>query len=73
MFDKLPRRHETTSTDRSRAVKRLDELVNERIALNRAHLAGAVPLDLLKQEQDRITVEMPQNQGIIDPAAVTAS
>jgi site-specific DNA recombinase len=38
--------------------KRILDLEAERRKLLQAHLAGAVPLDLLKEEQDRITAEL---------------
>lgn len=44
--------------DHQRQVSRLQQLDDERRLLLQAHYAGAVPLDLLKQEQDRISNEM---------------
>jgi site-specific DNA recombinase len=38
--------------------KRILDLEQERRKLLQAHLAGAVPVDLLKEEQDRITAEL---------------
>jgi hypothetical protein len=47
---------------RSRQEKRVKQLENERRRLVRAHLDGAIPVDLLKEEQDRIADEMAQAQ-----------
>ncbi|MDZ7733875.1 MAG: recombinase family protein [Acidimicrobiia bacterium] len=54
----------TASLERERASqqKRVKQLENERRRLVRAHLEGAVPVDLLKEEQDRITKEIAQAQ-----------
>ncbi|GAA5158267.1 recombinase family protein [Pseudonocardia eucalypti] len=41
-----------------RSNRRLQQLGEERAALMRAHYAGAVPLDLLKSEMDRLTRAM---------------
>jgi site-specific DNA recombinase len=40
--------------------KRILDLESERRRLLQAHLAGAVPLDLLREEQDRITRQLAQ-------------
>lgn len=48
--------------ERSRQQKRVKQLDNERRRLVRAHLEGAIPVDLLKEEQDRIADELAQAQ-----------
>jgi len=55
-----------SSQELKHQTKRLTKLNDEREALLRAHLAGAVPLDLLKTEQDRIAREVTQAKAIID-------
>lgn len=55
--------------EHTRQTKRLADLNDERTALLRAHLAGAVPLDLLKIEQDRIASEIAQTTAAIEAAA----
>ena len=48
--------------ERDRQQKRVKQMENERRRLVRAHLEGAIPIDLLKEEQNRITAEMGQAQ-----------
>src|SRR5690625_1932193 len=50
-FDRL---FATAKTERKAQVAERDRLYDERTKLLKAHYAGAVPLDLLKTEQDRI-------------------
>ena len=50
-FDRL---FATAKTERKAQVAERDRLYDERTKLLQAHYAGAVPLDLLKTEQDRI-------------------
>src|SRR6266496_2698542 len=45
--------------------RRLAHLEDERHKLLRAHLADAVPLDLLKAEQDRISREIGQAETLL--------
>jgi site-specific DNA recombinase len=47
----------------AKARKRIVRLEAERRRLLQAHLAGAVPMDLLKEEQDRITKQLAQAAG----------
>ena len=42
--------------------KRVKQLENERRRLVRAHLNGAIPVDLLKEEQDRIASDLGEAQ-----------
>ncbi|GAB4086202.1 recombinase family protein [Myceligenerans cantabricum] len=51
-FDDL---HAASKTERRALSAERDKLRDERRSLLRAHHAGAVPLDLLKEEQDRIS------------------
>jgi hypothetical protein len=44
-------------TDRNVASRRIQHLSEQRKKLFDAHYAGAIPLDLLKEEQDRIAAE----------------
>ena len=48
-----------------RARKRILRLEAERKKLLQAHFAGAVPLDLLKEEQDRITQQLADAGGVL--------
>ena len=52
------RRHASMDHIAKRERKRILDLEQERRKLLEAHLAGAVPLDLLKERQDRITAEL---------------
>ncbi len=54
-----------------RQEQRLSALEEERTVLLRAHLAGAVPLDLLAKEQDRLTRDVSQAQGMLNAARAT--
>jgi site-specific DNA recombinase len=59
------------TTERQHQATRLRQLEDERTKLLHAHYAGAVPLDLLKTEQQRITDELASVKGVL--AAATAS
>lgn len=60
LIEHLGRHHVDARSQLNAATKRRAKLEDERVTLLRAHLAGAVPLDLLKAEQDRIAREMAQ-------------
>ncbi len=52
-----------TETDAERLRKRLTQLGDERHKLLQAHYVGAVPLDLLKAEMDRLTRQTKQAES----------
>lgn len=52
--EQLDQLHATAKQERHIHVLERDELRNERTKLLQAHYAGAIPIDLLKTEQDRI-------------------
>lgn len=52
--------------DRTRLVTRQRQLLDERRKLLEAHYAGAIPLELLKTEQDRITAELDNIEQRLD-------
>ncbi|MFN0154688.1 MAG: hypothetical protein ACKVUT_09940, partial [Gaiella sp.] len=52
--------------DRNRLVTRQRQLLDERRKLLEAHYAGAIPLELLKTEQDRITTELDNIEQRLD-------
>jgi len=54
----LEAQHRTRSADRDRQQKRIERLESERQKLLQAHYADAIPLDMLKSEQQRIATEM---------------
>lgn len=54
-FDRL---HETSKRDRGTYLAERHDLNDRRTKLLHAHLEGAVPLDLMKQEQDKIARRM---------------
>ncbi len=64
-FDKL---HADSSKDRRTAERRQSKLLAERDKLLQAHYAGAVPLDLLKTEQDRIAGQLAAVQQSLNTA-----
>ena len=51
---------EADVADRTCLVRRQHKLLHDRAKLLEAHYAGAIPLALLKSEQDRITTELDQ-------------
>jgi len=60
IFIELRSERDQAAGDQRRAASRLTTLAHERKAVLQAHYAGALPLDLLKQEMDRLTLEMAQ-------------
>jgi hypothetical protein len=58
MLRQIKRQLEGTDKAADRAWKRIVKLEMERRTLLQAHLAGAVPLELLKEEQNRSTEEL---------------
>ena len=69
--DELAAQAEAKTAERQHQATRLKQLEAERTKLMQAHYAGAVPLDLLKSEQQRITDEMATVKGLL--AAAEAS
>src|ERR1700722_6395840 len=61
--DELAKLRKDTERDRSTQTRRLGQLEGERKKLLAAHYADAVPLDLLKSEQDRLTTEIANAEG----------
>jgi hypothetical protein len=59
----------TAEEDALRAKTRLSQLRLERERLLQAHYAGAVPLDLLKQEMDRLTREVTAVEAALSATA----
>ena len=57
--------------DHARATHRLASLTHERKAVLQAHYTGAIPLDLLKEEMERLTREMAQAQRLTRNASKT--
>lgn len=69
LVDAMCATHKDVATEARAGLKRRERLNEERTTLLRAHLAGAVPLDLLKVEQDRIARELAEAQAAIDATA----
>lgn len=68
VFDQL----EASSDDeRALLTNRRDKLEAERLKLVQAHYADAIPLDLLKSEQDRIRASLEQITKRLDSLATT--
>ena len=61
----LDRSRQRCEQDAVRARRRLTALEDERLKLMQAHYAGAVPLDLLKREQERINREMAEASEVL--------
>ena len=64
----LSKEHRQREREATRQRRRLAGLEDERRKLLRAHLADAIPLDLLKTEQDRIQQEMAQAKRQVERA-----
>jgi site-specific DNA recombinase len=62
-----------TSSEQQRAhfEKRLQQLEAERLKLLQAHYADAIPLDLMKKEQQRISDELASAQSALQVASAT--
>ncbi len=67
--DHLQKQHRTLQRDAERAAKRLSGLEDQQLRLLQAHYAGAVPLDLLKREQDRLEADLRNARAAIAAAA----
>ncbi len=61
--------HQSSERDRQRLQREHDRLRAEQTSLLQAHYAGAVPLDLLKQEQTRISNRLSVLTQRLDDAA----
>jgi hypothetical protein len=66
-FDTL---HAANKAERRTLATERDQLKAERLSLLRAHHAGAVPLDLLKEEQDRLARRLAFLDGRIDAGQI---
>ena len=73
VLERLQVMHQGASEQLGVQTKRLQDLNGERSKLLTAHLAGAVPLDLLKAEQERIAREMSQAQVEIEAASMESA
>jgi site-specific DNA recombinase len=62
---------EQATAEKDRAAQRLVALKHERKAVLQAHYAGALPLDLHKEEMDRLTREMAEAERLAKDAAKT--
>ncbi|MFN2539829.1 MAG: recombinase family protein [Mycobacteriales bacterium] len=58
-------------SERARAARKIQKLTDERHKLLQAHYAGAVPLDLMKSEQDRIARELEAAESRMTAAAMS--
>jgi site-specific DNA recombinase len=64
----LGSQRESLASEHDRQHERLKTLDDERLSLLRAHYAGAVPIDLLKREQSRITTDIKATeQSLLAP------
>lgn len=68
----LNRRREIIMRDAERCRRRMPRLDAERTKLLQAHLADAVPLDVLAREQARLTAEIGHCHGLIRAAETKA-
>lgn len=68
----LKRRRAIVMREADRARRRIPRLDAERTKLLQAHLADAVPIDVLSREQARLTAEMAHARGVIRAAETKA-
>lgn len=68
----LSKQRETLTQEAARAKRRIARLDAERSKLLQAHLADAVPLDVLKREQARLTTELQHAEATVVAAAASA-
>jgi site-specific DNA recombinase len=61
--DELDKLRKNAERERVAQARRLGQLEDERKKLLDAHYADAIPLDLLKSEQDRLTAEIANAEG----------
>ncbi len=66
----LRTRTELAKVEHERQQLRITQLENERTQLLRAHLNGAVPMDLLQAEQARLTEELVAAKSVLDRHAI---
>ncbi len=71
MADALVGYRETQEADRARAARRRAQLNEQRLKLLNAHYMDAIPLELLKEEQDRISRELADTDEKLRAANVT--
>jgi site-specific DNA recombinase len=70
VMDELSRHREGQERDRARALKRRLQLNEQRKKLLNAHYMDAIPLELMKDEQDRITKEMADTERDLAAAEI---
>ena len=71
MTDELDTYRKRQERDKKRALKRRALLNEERLKLLNAHYMDAIPMDLLKTEQDRITRELVESQQQLKAAEMS--
>ena len=71
MLAELETERDQAAHDHARATHRLASLTHERKAVLQAHYTGAIPLDLLKDEMDRLTREMAEAERLTRNASKT--
>ena len=70
LTDELTGHRQHQERDKARALKRRMQLVEERRKLLNAHYMDAIPLELLKEEQERITKELAESEKQIAAAEI---
>ena len=68
--EELTTHRERQERDKARALKRRIQLNEQRRKLLNAHYLDAIPLELLKEEQDRITKEMTETEQALIAAEI---
>lgn len=73
LVERLKSQQAELARDAEVASGRLQRLETERLSLLQAYYAGAVPVDLLKREQDRLQTELDNARGAIAAASAKAT
>ena len=73
VLDELAADREQATRDTERAKRRITRLKDERKKLLTTHCAGAVPLDMLKDEMERLTGEMADAEAAMQAAVLSVA
>jgi len=69
--DEIARSQQAVERDRAWARRRIQTVKDKQTKLLEAHLADAVPLDILKDQQDRLGADLADAEAILDTTSQT--
>ncbi len=73
ILEQLQSRRTAAADEQARQERRIRQLNDERGKLLQAHYAGAIPLELLKAEQDRISSELRSAEQLLHASRLSTS